>query len=70
MDWMQQPAQAGRMNVLALSDHGHVTVRRKVAVDEALTAAGIPAGRGVYGAQVAVVPSLTGAIHLCFYMRR
>lgn len=64
MDWMQQPAQAGRMNVLALSDHGHVTVRRKVAVDEALTAAGIPAGRGVYGTQVAVVPSLTGAIHV------
>ena len=64
MDWMQQPAQAGRVNLLALSDHGHVTVRRKIAVHEALTQAGIPAGRGLYSGQVAVVPSLTGGIHV------
>jgi predicted AlkP superfamily pyrophosphatase or phosphodiesterase len=64
MAWMQHPDLEGRINLLVLSDHGHVTVRRKVAVDEALHAVGIPAGRGSYGEQVAVVPSLTGAIHV------
>ena len=65
MEWVQQPAQHGRVNLLVLSDHGHVTVRQQVAVHEELSAMGIPAGRGAYAAgDVAVVPSLTGSMHL------
>ncbi|PON17633.1 hypothetical protein C2W62_12150 [Candidatus Entotheonella serta] len=64
LDWSQEPDRAGRVNVLALSDHGHVTVHDKVAVHEALSADVIPAGRGHYADQVAVVPSLTGEIHI------
>jgi hypothetical protein len=64
LDWSQEPSQGGRVNVLALSDHGHVTVRAKVSVHEALSAHVTPAGRGHYRDQVAVVPSLTGEIHV------
>ncbi len=64
LDWSQESDQAGRINVLALSDHGHVTVRDKVSVNEALSADVTPAGRGHYTDQVAVVPSLTGEIHV------
>ncbi len=64
LDWSQESERAGRVNVLALSDHGHVTVRDKVAVHEVLSADITPAGRGHYTDQVAVVPSLTGEIHV------
>ncbi len=65
VDWMQQPAQQGRLNLLVLSDHGHVTVRQKVAVHEEIRAMGIPAERGTYAdGQVAVVPSLTGSVYV------
>ncbi|ETW96903.1 MAG: hypothetical protein ETSY1_24755 [Candidatus Entotheonella factor] len=64
LDWSQEPDQADRINILALSDHGHVTVRDKVAVHEVLSADVTPAGRGHYTDQVAVVPSLTGEIHV------
>lgn len=65
MEWMQHPARQGRINLLVLSDHGHVTVRHKVAVHEALTLYGLPAGRGTYnGKQIAVLPSLAGAVHV------
>lgn len=64
LDWAYEPEQSGRVNVLALSDHGHVTVRDKVSVNEALSADVTPAGRGHYTDQVAVVPSLTGEIHV------
>lgn len=64
LDWSQESDQAGRVNVLALSDHGHVTVRNKVSVHDVLSADLIPAGRGHYTDQVAVVPSLTGEIHV------
>jgi predicted AlkP superfamily pyrophosphatase or phosphodiesterase len=64
LDWSQESDRAGRVNVLALSDHGHVTVRDKVSVNEALSADVTPAGRGYYTDQVAVVPSLTGEIHV------
>jgi arylsulfatase A-like enzyme len=65
MDWLQQPAQRERFNLLVLSDHGHVTVRQQVSVREALTAIGVSAGNGFYSDQgVAVVPSYTGAIHV------
>jgi predicted AlkP superfamily pyrophosphatase or phosphodiesterase len=63
-DWSQESVQAGRINVLALSDHGHVTVRDKISVHEALSADVTPAGRGHYTDQVAVVPGLTGEIHV------
>lgn len=64
LDWSLEPEQGVRINVLALSDHGHVTVRDKVAVNEVLSADITPAGRGHYTGQVAVVPSLTGEIHV------
>jgi arylsulfatase A-like enzyme len=65
MDWLEQPAQRGRFNLLVLSDHGHVTVRQQVSVCDALAAMGVTAGNGYYSDQgVAVVPSYTGAIHV------
>ena len=64
LDWSQEASQADWVNVLALSDHGHVTVRDKVLVNEVLSADVTPAGRGHYTDQVAVVPSLTGEIHV------
>jgi arylsulfatase A-like enzyme len=65
MDWMQHPAQRERLNLLVISDHGHITVRQQVSVRHALTAIGVTAGHGCYSAQgVAVVPGSTGAIHL------
>jgi predicted AlkP superfamily pyrophosphatase or phosphodiesterase len=64
LDWSQESSQAGRVNLLALSDHGHVTVRDKVAVNEVVSADVTPAGRGYYAEQVAVVPGLTGEIHV------
>jgi predicted AlkP superfamily pyrophosphatase or phosphodiesterase len=64
LDWSQEAAQAGRMNILALSDHGHVTVRDKVSVSAAISADVTPAGQGHYTDQVAVVPGLTGEIHV------
>jgi arylsulfatase A-like enzyme len=65
MDWMQQPPQRGRFNLLVLSDHGQITVRKQVSVCETLTTMGIPAGRGCYGdGDVAVVPWSNGSIHV------
>jgi arylsulfatase A-like enzyme len=65
VDWLQQPAQRDRFNLLVLSDHGHVTVRQQVPVCDALATTGVTAGNGYYSAQgVAVVPSYTGAIHV------
>lgn len=65
MDWLQQPPQRDRVNLLVLSDHGHVTIRQQISVRDALSATGIPAGHGHYGSgDVAVVPWCTGAIHV------
>ena len=64
LDWSQEGERAGRVNILALSDHGHVTVNNKVSVDEALSADVAPAGRGHYADQLAVVSGLTGDIHV------
>jgi arylsulfatase A-like enzyme len=64
LDWSQESSQAGRVNILALSDHGHVTVRDKISVNEVVSVNVMPAGRGYYAEQVAVVPGLTGEIHV------
>jgi arylsulfatase A-like enzyme len=65
IDWLQQPALQERVNLIVLSDHGHITVRGQVAVAEQLTAAGFPARNGTFGdGDVAVVPGSTGSIHL------
>jgi len=65
LDWLQQPAQRDRFNLIVLSDHGHVTVRQQVSVGQALSSIGITAGNGHYSDQgVAIVPSYTGAIHV------
>ena len=65
IDWLQQPALQERVNLMVMSDHGHITVRGQVSVAAQLTAAGIPAGNGTFGdGEVAVVPGSTGSIHL------
>src|SRR5262249_45694363 len=76
IDWLQQPALQERVNLIVMSDHGHITVRGQVSVAEQLTAAGIPAGNGTFGeglraaptqsryGDVAVVPGSTGSLHL------
>ncbi|MBM3227208.1 MAG: alkaline phosphatase family protein, partial [Candidatus Tectomicrobia bacterium] len=65
MAWAQQPAMQGRVHLMALSDHGHITVRGQLSVAEQLTAAGFPACNGTFGeGDIAVVPGSTGSIHL------
>ncbi|HEY7493205.1 MAG TPA: alkaline phosphatase family protein [Candidatus Tectomicrobia bacterium] len=65
MDWLQQPAQRARLNLLVLSDHGHITVRQQVSVREGLAGVGIAAGNGCFGdGNVAVVPGSAGSIHV------
>jgi arylsulfatase A-like enzyme len=65
IDWLQQPALQQRVNLIVMSDHGHITVRGQVSVAEQLTAAGIPARNGTFGdGEVAVIPGSTGSIHL------
>lgn len=65
LDWLQQPQQRERFNLFVLSDHGHITVRQQVSVRQALTALGVAAEHGHYGAgDVAVVPGSSGSIHV------
>lgn len=65
IDWLQQPAVQEYVNLIVLSDHGHITVRGQVRVADQLTAAGIPARNGTFGdGEVAVVPGASGSIHL------
>lgn len=65
MQWMQQPSLQGKVNLLVMSDHGHITVRQQLSVREQLSTLGLSAGNGVFGASdVAVVPGSTGAIHV------
>ena len=65
IDWAQQPGMQERVNLIVLSDHGHITVRGQIAVAEQLTAAGIPACNGTFGTgDVAVVPGSSGSVHV------
>ncbi|GIX49762.1 MAG: hypothetical protein KatS3mg131_3973 [Candidatus Tectimicrobiota bacterium] len=65
LDWLQQPAQREAVNLIVLSDHGHLTVRHKVDVRAALAAAGFAARHGSYeDADIAVVPWCCGALHV------
>ncbi|MGQ4807870.1 hypothetical protein NKDENANG_01235 [Candidatus Entotheonellaceae bacterium PAL068K] len=63
MDWLQHLPQP--LNLIVLSDHGHITVRQQVAVRDALCSMGIPAGNGYYeDGGVGMVPWSTGAVHI------
>ena len=65
IDWMQQPEMQERVNLIVLSDHGHITVRDQISVAEQLTAAGIPACNGMFGTgDVAIVPGSSGSVHV------
>ena len=65
IDWLQQPAMRERINLIVLSDHGHITVRDQISVAAQLTAAGIPACKGTFGTgDVAVVPGSCGSVHV------
>ncbi len=65
VDWMDDPAQAGKLNLVVLSDHGHISVRQQIRVGEALMSLGIKAGNGYYGDdKVGVVPGAAGSIHI------
>jgi arylsulfatase A-like enzyme len=65
MDWLELPPQRHRINLVVLSDHGHVTIRQQVSVCDALNAMGVSAAIGRYdGGEVAVVPWCSGSIHV------
>src|SRR5262249_57283483 len=63
--WLQESGMQESVNVIVLSDHGHITVRGQISVVEQLTAAGIPACNGTFGTgDVAVVPGSSGSVHV------
>ena len=65
MAWMQTQASNADLNLIVLSDHGHISVRQQVRVRDALMALGLKAGHGFYSDdEVGLVPGSTGSIHL------
>jgi arylsulfatase A-like enzyme len=65
MEWLQHPPQRHELNLIVMSDHGHITIRQQLSLQQALTEAGIPTGHGCFGAgDVAVVPWSAGSLHI------
>lgn len=65
MAWMQTQASNSDLNLIVLSDHGHISVRQQVRVCDALAALGLEAGHGFYSKDhVGLVSGSTGSIHL------
>lgn len=65
LSWMATVEGCDNLNLILLSDHGHITVKEQLGVAEALSAAGMPAAEGHFGAgDLAVVPGATGSIHV------
>jgi arylsulfatase A-like enzyme len=65
MEWQHQSPQRDALNIVVISDHGHITVRQQLSIQQALTDMGVPAGSGCFApGDVAVVPGSAGSIHV------
>ena len=65
MEWLQQAPQRDEVNLFVISDHGHITIRQQVSLQQALTDMGMPTGHGCFGpGDVAVVPWSAGSLHV------
>ncbi len=65
LSWLESAPGGEQLHLILLSDHGHITVREQVCVCDALSAAGMPAAEGHFGAgDLAVVPGATGSVHV------
>jgi predicted AlkP superfamily pyrophosphatase or phosphodiesterase len=65
MEWLQRAPQRDEVNLLVISDHGHITIRQQVSLQQALTDMGIPTEHGCFGpGDVAVVPWSAGSLHV------
>lgn len=65
MDWIPTQGQNANLNLIVLSDHGHISVRQQVRVGDALSVIGLKAGHGFYSDdKMGIVPGSTGSIHL------
>jgi predicted AlkP superfamily pyrophosphatase or phosphodiesterase len=65
MEWLQQAPQRDEVNLFVISDHGHITVRRQVSLQQGLNDMGIATGHGCFGpGDVAMVPGSSGSLHV------
>lgn len=65
LEWMKTQGSDSELNLIVLSDHGHISVRQQVQVRDALTSLGLQAGHGFYSDDnVGLVPGSTGSIHI------
>src|SRR5207237_8515067 len=65
IDWMQQPERRGRVNLIVVSDHGHITVRSQISVHEKLSRAGSSACCGTLW--TAVCSDLSGVLEVVLW---
>ncbi|UXN57512.1 alkaline phosphatase family protein [Phyllobacterium zundukense] len=65
LDWWEAEGRAAGVQIIVLSDHGHITAHTRVSVADSLTIAGFsPATAPGSGVNVVVVPGQVGALYL------
>ncbi|MFE0018304.1 alkaline phosphatase family protein [Mesorhizobium sp. NPDC059054] len=65
LDWWEAEGRANGVQIIALSDHGHITAHTRVSVAACLSEAGFHPGTApVSGVDVVVVPGQVGALYL------
>lgn len=65
LDWWDAEGRAAGVQIIVLSDHGHITAHTRVSVADSLKAAGFkPATAPGAGVDVVVVPGQVGALYL------
>ncbi len=65
LDWWESEGRAAEVQLIAISDHGHVTAHTRVSVAASLKAAGFSTGIAPgTGVDVTVVPGQVGALYL------
>lgn len=65
LDWWEAEGRAAGVQIMAISDHGHVTGHTRVSVIDSLNDAGFKAAAGpAPGVDVIVVPGQVGALYL------
>ncbi|UCI31723.1 alkaline phosphatase family protein [Mesorhizobium sp. B4-1-4] len=65
LDWWEAEGMAAGVQIIALSDHGHITAHTRVSVAGSLKASGFaPAAAPGAGVDVVVVPGQVGALYL------
>ncbi|MGZ9722717.1 alkaline phosphatase family protein [Rhizobium miluonense] len=65
LDWWEAEGRAAGVQIIVLSDHGHITAHTRVSVAGSLKAAGFnPATAPSAGVDVVVVPGQVGALYL------